>query len=82
MTARPVRPPCAIDTIINQKDSGIKCVYVAIGQKASTIANVVRKLEEHGALANTIVVGGFCLRSGCSAVPGSLRRLRHGRVLP
>ncbi len=46
----------AIDTIINQKDSGIKCVYVAIGQKASTIANVVRKLEEHGALANTIVV--------------------------
>jgi F-type H+-transporting ATPase subunit alpha len=41
----------AIDTIINQKDSGIKCVYVAIGQKASTIANVVRKLEEHGALA-------------------------------
>lgn len=46
----------AIDAIINQKDSGIKCVYVAIGQKASTIANVVRKLEEHGALANTIVV--------------------------
>ncbi len=46
----------AIDTIINQKDSGIKCVYVAIGQKASTIANVVRKLEENGALANTIVV--------------------------
>ena len=46
----------AIDTIINQKNSGIKCVYVAIGQKASTIANVVRKLEEHGALANTIVV--------------------------
>lgn len=46
----------AIDAIINQKDSGIKCVYVAIGQKASTIANVVRKLEENGALANTIVV--------------------------
>ncbi len=46
----------AIDTIINQKDSGIKCVDVAIGQKASTLANVVRKLEEHGALANTIVV--------------------------
>src|ERR1700710_1184213 len=46
----------AIDTIINQKDSGIKCVYVAIGQKASTVANVVRKLEEHGALAHTIVV--------------------------
>ncbi|MEN9705245.1 MAG: hypothetical protein RLZZ393_1124, partial [Pseudomonadota bacterium] len=46
----------AVDAIINQKSSGIKCVYVAIGQKASTIANVVRKLEEHGALAHTIVV--------------------------
>lgn len=46
----------AIDAIINQRDSGIKCVYVAIGQKASTISNVVRKLEENGALANTIVV--------------------------
>ena len=46
----------AIDAIINQKDSGIKCVYVAIGQKQSSIANVVRKLEEHGAMANTIIV--------------------------
>ncbi len=46
----------AIDAIINQKSSGVKCIYVAIGQKASTIANVVRKLEEHGALAHTIVV--------------------------
>ncbi|MCE2572991.1 F0F1 ATP synthase subunit alpha [Motilimonas eburnea] len=46
----------AIDSIINQKDSGIFSIYVAIGQKASTIANVVRKLEEHGALENTIVV--------------------------
>ena len=46
----------AIDAIINQKDTGVKCVYVAIGQKQSTIANVVRKLEEHGALAHTIVV--------------------------
>ena len=46
----------AIDAIINQKSSGIYSVYVAIGQKASTIANVVRKLEEHGALENTIVV--------------------------
>src|SRR5439155_20139827 len=46
----------AIDTIINQKTSGIKCIYVAIGQKQSTIANVVRKLEEHGALAHTVVV--------------------------
>ncbi|WP_104029089.1 F0F1 ATP synthase subunit alpha [Vibrio jasicida] len=46
----------AIDAIINQKELGVKCIYVAIGQKASTIANVVRKLEEHGALENTIVV--------------------------
>src|SRR5579859_1777510 len=46
----------AVDTIINQKGSGIKCIYVAIGQKQSTIANVVRKLEEHGALAHTVVV--------------------------
>jgi F-type H+/Na+-transporting ATPase subunit alpha len=46
----------AVDTIINQKGSGVKCIYVAIGQKQSTIANVVRKLEEHGALAHTIVV--------------------------
>jgi F-type H+/Na+-transporting ATPase subunit alpha len=46
----------AIDTIINQKNSGVKCVYVAIGQKQSSIANVVRKLEEHGALAHTIIV--------------------------
>src|SRR6202142_2449042 len=46
----------AIDTIINQKNSGIKCIYVAIGQKQSSIANVVRKLEEHGALAHTIIV--------------------------
>ena len=41
----------AIDAVINQKGTGIKCVYVAIGQKASTIANIVRKLEENGALA-------------------------------
>lgn len=46
----------AIDAIINQKGTGVTCVYVAIGQKASSIANVVRKLEEHGALAHTIVV--------------------------
>jgi len=46
----------AVDTIINQKTSGIKCIYVAIGQKQSTIANVVRKLEEHGAMKHTIIV--------------------------
>jgi F-type H+-transporting ATPase subunit alpha len=46
----------AVDTIINQKGKDLICVYVAIGQKASTISNVVRKLEEHGALEFTIVV--------------------------
>jgi F-type H+-transporting ATPase subunit alpha len=46
----------AIDAIINQKNTGVKCIYVAIGQKASSIANVVRKLEEHGALDHTIIV--------------------------
>jgi len=46
----------AVDAIINQKGQGMTCIYVAIGQKASTIANVVRKLEEHGALEYTIVV--------------------------
>src|ERR1700682_5259256 len=46
----------AVDTIINQKGTGVKCVYVAIGQKQSSIANVVRKLEEHGAMGHTIIV--------------------------
>lgn len=46
----------AIDTIINQRDTGVKCIYVAIGQKASSVATVVRKLEEHAALAHTIIV--------------------------
>ncbi|QBB69254.1 F0F1 ATP synthase subunit alpha [Pseudolysobacter antarcticus] len=53
----------AIDTIINQKGTGIKCIYVAIGQKASSIANVVRKLEEHGALAHTIIVAATASES-------------------
>lgn len=46
----------AIDTIINQKGTGVKCIYVAVGQKASSVAGVVRKLEEHGALEHTIIV--------------------------
>jgi F-type H+-transporting ATPase subunit alpha len=46
----------AIDAIINQKGTGVLCIYVAVGQKASSIANVVRKLEEHDAMAHTIVV--------------------------
>lgn len=46
----------AVDAIINQKGSGIKCIYVAVGQKASSVASVVRKLEEHGAMSYTTVV--------------------------
>jgi F-type H+-transporting ATPase subunit alpha len=46
----------ALDAIINQKDTGVTCIYVAIGQKASSVANIVRKLEEHGAMDHTIVV--------------------------
>src|SRR5580765_3317583 len=53
----------AVDTIINQKGKDIFCVYVAIGQKASTVANVVRKLEEHGAMAYTMVVAATASES-------------------
>jgi len=53
----------AVDTIINQKGKDLICIYVAIGQKASTIANVVRKLEETGAMAYTIVVAASASES-------------------
>jgi len=53
----------AIDTIINQKDSGVTCIYVAVGQKASTVATVVRTLKEHGALENTIIVAASASES-------------------
>jgi F-type H+-transporting ATPase subunit alpha len=53
----------AIDAIINQKGTGIKCIYVAIGQKRSSVANVVRKLEEHGAMEHTIVVSASASES-------------------
>ena len=46
----------AIDAIISQKNTGVKCIYVAMGQKASTVANVARKLEEYGAMDNTVIV--------------------------
>ena len=53
----------AIDTIINQKGTGVKCIYVAIGQKNSSIATVVRKLEEYGAMEHTIVVAAAAAAS-------------------
>jgi F-type H+-transporting ATPase subunit alpha len=59
----------AVDAIINQKGTGIKCVYVAVGQKASSVAAVVRKLEEHGAMEHTIVV------AATAADPASMQYL-------
>ena len=53
----------AIDAIINNRDSGLFCIYVAIGQKASSIAGVVRKLEEHGAMDHTVVVAASASES-------------------
>ncbi|MFV2004307.1 MAG: F0F1 ATP synthase subunit alpha [Gammaproteobacteria bacterium] len=53
----------AIDAIINQTGTGVKCIYVAIGQKASTVANIVRKLEEHGAMEHTIIVAASASES-------------------
>jgi F-type H+-transporting ATPase subunit alpha len=53
----------AIDTIINQKGTGVKCIYVAVGQKNSSSADVVRKLEEHGAMEHTIVVAAAAAES-------------------
>lgn len=53
----------AIDAIINQANTGVKCIYVAVGQKASTVANIVRKLEEHGAMKHTIIVAATAAES-------------------
>jgi F-type H+-transporting ATPase subunit alpha len=53
----------AVDAIINQKGQGVTCVYVAIGQKASTIKNIVRSLEQHGAMEYTIVVAASASES-------------------
>lgn len=53
----------AIDAIINQKGTGVKCIYVAIGQKASSVAAIVRKLEEHGAMEHTTVVAATAAES-------------------
>ena len=58
----------ALDTIINQKGNGVICIYVAIGQKQSTVAQVVRTLEEAGAMDYTIVVAADRVRPGADAV--------------
>ena len=71
----------AIDTIINQKGKDLFCVYVAIGQKASSIMNVVKKLEEHGAMEYTIVVAASASGVGGDAIYRAVFRLLHGRIL-
>ena len=66
----------AIDTIINQKGQGVKCIYVAIGQKASTVASIVKTLEEYGATAYTTVVSASASVCPSQCLPlGSLTQL-------
>ena len=72
----------AVDTIINQKGTGVKCIYVAIGQKASSVNVVIRKLEEHGAMEHTIVVAATASDSAAMQYMRALRRLCHGRIFP
>jgi F-type H+-transporting ATPase subunit alpha len=77
---KPGKTAVAVDAIINQKGTGIKCIYVAIGQKQSTVVNVVKKLEEHGALDHTIVVSASASDPCPYAISVCLFRLLHGRV--
>jgi F-type H+-transporting ATPase subunit alpha len=72
----------AIDTIINQKGLNVFCVYVAIGQKQSTVAQVVTKLQEHGAMEYTTVVAAGASESAPAAVHRAVHRRDDGRVLP
>ncbi len=72
----------ALDTIINNKGNDLICIYYAIGQKRSSIAQVVKMLEDarrHGIHDRG---GGLGFRTGSHAVPRALRGLRHGRILP
>ena len=71
----------AIDTILNQKGQGVKCIYVAIGQKGSTVAQTVETLRQNGAMDYTVVVTAPGRRPGPVQVPRPLRRLRHGPAL-
>ena len=71
----------AIDAIINQKEENVICVYVAIGQKESTVAGMVEALRANGAMDYTIVVVASAGRRGPAAVHRSVRRLRDGRIL-
>ena len=71
----------AIDTIINQKGTGVICIYCAIGQKASTVAQVVQKLRDNGAMEHTIVVAANASEAAPIKYIAPVRRVRHGRVL-
>ena len=68
----------AVDTIINQKGKDLLCIYVAVGQKASTVANVVRKLEEHGAMHYTIVVAATASEAARPAAVAARPRAASG----
>ena len=68
----------ALDTIVNQKGQDLICIYVAIGQKASKVAQVVASLEEYGAMEHTIVVAANACRFCCAAISGPLCRVRYG----
>src|SRR5690625_7980777 len=69
----------AVDTIINQKGKDVVCIYVAVGQKASTINNVVSKLEEQGALDYTIVVAATASESAAKQYLSSYDRCTIGK---
>jgi len=68
----------AIDTIINQKGSGVICIYVAIGQKNSTVAQVVERLKKNGAMDYTIVVSATAFRSSAPSIHCSVLRRYNG----
>jgi F-type H+/Na+-transporting ATPase subunit alpha len=67
----------ALDTIINQKDKGVICIYVAIGQKRSTVAQVVKALEQHGAMQYTVVLAATASDPAPDAIHCALCRLRN-----
>ncbi len=72
----------AIDAIINQRDTDVICIYVAIGQKGSTVAQVYERLKEEGAMDYTIIVSAAGARGGADQVDGAVRRRRDRRALP
>ncbi len=72
----------AIDAIINQKGGNVICIYVAIGQKRSTVAQVVDRLREAGAMEYSIIVAATASESGAVAIHRALFRLHHGRTVP